>query len=315
MKINRIIIFNILFSLTSSLYAQDVVLLKSFNINGHEEIKKVKIREKIEYDYSGREQKYSEGGNVKKLYFYNENGRLEKVLEAQWRKDSSLISIEYNLEKNITELKNADRYYETLYFYNQQNQLIKMIETPPVTDINPVVTYYSYDEKGQLIQMKDDRGTYNYEYNDEGSLIHEYSSLGGEEFYEYDDSGRKTYRKWIHNKKNIYEYFFNYEDGENTCRIRRTKKAGEETVFDFTDFEQYDEYHRLVYSKKYFHINTSEAKLLFFEIKESFIEYDDNGWIKHLKEVVDGNETNKYYEYVFWDNGKVNTCTTYEEVQ
>ena len=54
MKIKYLFFLIILVYVSSSVTAQDLCLLKTFNINGREETKKVKIVQKSEYTYSGK---------------------------------------------------------------------------------------------------------------------------------------------------------------------------------------------------------------------------------------------------------------------
>lgn len=309
---------SVLIFLSSSLcsvYSNDLILIKKFNINGKEETKKVKILKKEEYTYSGKIKRRSDKGKVKNIYIYDENELLVKLWTAAWDNHYDLLSFEYNLEENITERNVAGAYHETQYFYDQQNRLIKEQEFLKKDSLMKLTeTNYSYDEKGRVIKKESETGSTEYEYNDKDQIVHMIISDKWAFFYEYDEQGREVYVKETDGKKQLYEYFYKYDDEKNTREYRRTKKYDGEVVYDFTDYNEYDSEIRLVHSINHFRIITTQSELLNSEVKEIFYEYNDKDCIVHEKIIVGDQETNIYYEYSYWDNGNLNTVTSYEEV-
>lgn len=321
MKFKRFVFLIIFIYISSSIAAQELILLKTFNINGREETKKVKIIAKSENTYSGKLKIFSENGKIKALYFYDENDLLVRYLRPTWETDYDLLSFEYDWEKNIAEMKLSDSYEETLYFYDKQNHLIKETTSSAVAGVDDVIaTTYTYDENGRVVQKEDNYGLYKYDYNDKNQIIHESFSGGSlwDYYYEYDDLGRQIYSKNVYNEKDVkndfYEYITKYDDEKMTREYRKIRTYNENVIFDFTDFDQYDSKGRLIYSRYYSHITTTDTKLLSAEIKESFYDYDENDRIIHKKEKFRDEERNTYFEYFYWDNGDLNTAIVYEEV-
>ncbi len=300
----------ILFTLHFSLFSQELILIKTFKINGKEETKKVKITDKVEYTYSGQPKIVSENGKVKEINFYDDKDLLAKKWNATWKNENDLLSFQYDLEKNIAERKVAEDYEETLYFYDEQNRLIKTT----VTNSEEYSNYF-YDADGRLIQKEDNTGIYKYEYNAKNQIIHEITPAHNEFYYEYDDKGREIYSKEIDDRNNLYEWFTSYNDEKNTREYRKTKKHGENVVFDFTDYHEYDSNGNLIYSRYYTSITTTEDKLLSAEVKESFWEYYKDDDVVHNKIIFRGEERNLYHEIFLWDNGNPNTVIVYEEVR
>lgn len=74
MKKSLLALIGILFS--TSLFSQELILLKTFKINGIEEEKKIKIIGKEEYTYSGKPKIISQNGKVKEIFFYDEKDLL-----------------------------------------------------------------------------------------------------------------------------------------------------------------------------------------------------------------------------------------------
>lgn len=94
MKKGLLVLFGLLMCI--SLYSQELILLKTFKINGKEEIKKVKIIGKEEYTYSGNPKIISQHGKVKEIFFYDENGNL-----IQKEDEQGIYKYEYNSKNQI----------------------------------------------------------------------------------------------------------------------------------------------------------------------------------------------------------------------
>ena len=307
MKKSLLALIGILFS--TSLFSQELILLKTFKINGIEEEKKVKIIGKEEYTYSGKPRIISKNGKVKEIFFYDEKDLLVKKWSGTWNNHFDLLSFEYDIEQNIAERKVAEGYEETLYFYDTQNRLIRTT----VTNSNEFCNYI-YDEKGNLIQKENEQGIYKYEYNSNNQIIYT-DCYGKIEFYfEYDDKGREISCKEL-DDNNIYEYFYTYDDEKRTMEFRRTRISDGNVIYDLTGFDEYDSNGNLVHSKHYSSIITSENKLLNAEIKETYWKYYENKLLLHTKTIFREKETNTYEETFCWDNGNLNTVIIYEEVE
>jgi len=119
---------------------------------------------------------------------YNDNGDLilQEVGNPYYQ-----TSYDYDEQNRI--VRECGKYFgERCYFYDDRGLLIKMTEFD-VSDRELYEYHYEYDQRGNLIH--DDLGTY-YTYNDKNQIISErYHSF--EYHYEYDDIGNRVKYKSV----------------------------------------------------------------------------------------------------------------------
>lgn len=308
----KLIQFCFIFSFAFTIFSQDLILLKDFTINGKTELKKVKIKKRNEYSYTGNLKMSADKGIVQKLYFYDENDLLVRKLENNYSSKDGLYWYEYNIDKNLFELKFTDDYEETLYSYDDKKRLIRK-----ATSDGKFFTNYIYDENDKLIKTEYEWGTIEYKYNSKNQWTHSVHSTGDKEYYEYDNMNRVIYYR----RENDYvsEIFYKYDDEKHTKEDRRVTKYEDKTIFDITDYYQYDSEDNLIYSKCYSDISYNTSELLDTVVEETFYEYDEQGFLLHIRTIkstaAGEKEKNEFYENFVWDNGNLNTEIIYEEVE
>ena len=310
MKKKKFIVVFLFITFAHLLFSQDLLLLKEFNIKGKKELKKVKMIERNEFCDINKPVMYSKDGRVTNLLFYDDD-LLIKEWESTSYNDNGLYWYDFNPETNLFNLKVNDSYKETLYFYDEEKRLVRKAVTGTEEFCN-----YFYNQDGNLIKTETEQLAAENKFNSKNQLIHIKFSNGEKKYYKYDRQNRITYKKEVYKDKNIYEYFFTYDDENHTKSERKIKKNRKTIVFDFTDFYQYDSDGNIIYTKYYSSITTdSDNKLLSFAITEEEYEYDEKGYLSHIKKTSSGKEKNKYFEYLFDENDNLKTSVCYEEVE
>ena len=302
--------FVIFITFAHLLYSQDLILLKDFQLNGKKETKKVKMVERNEFYDINKPIMYSTNGRVTNLLFYD-GDLLVKEWESTSYYDDGLYWYEFNPESNLFELKVSDSRKETLFFYDEERRLVRKT----VTGTEQFCNYY-YAQNGNLIKTETEQLISENKFNAKNQLTHTKYSNGMNKYYKYDSQNRIIYMKEVYNDNSIYEYYFTYNDEKHTKEEREIKKVKDNIIFDFTDFYQYDFNGNIIYKKYYFGIITdSDNKLLSFGITEEEYEYDEKGYLIHIKKINSGKEKNRYFEYLFDENDNLKTSACYEEVE
>lgn len=169
--------------------------------------------------------------------------------------------------------------------WNTYNSEGKRVYSKEVNGFGTVEEWYEYTADGKLSQMTNASGRkIIYEYDANGRVIHETGDVKPEKFYEYDEKGNL-----IHDKSKLMERWY-----------------------------EYDEENNLIHEKQ----NSYDS---FGNVENSCLisrEYDKNGNEIHFKFEYYGNENLErhpteecWYEFEFYENGKVKTKYTYSSVE
>ncbi|MBR6080460.1 MAG: hypothetical protein IKP60_09925 [Treponema sp.] len=307
------------FAFVSFAFADDVVLLRDFVIDGAKVQKKVRVVSKQEFDYDGKIIRDYSPGDSDFIYFYNADGKIEKTYYTyNYKSKKGVWWYEYNIEKNLTEIKTAD-YNVIEYFYDDDTKLLVKKNDSGFCDEK-----YEYDQNGRMIKSLDQWGESEYEYNDTGNLVWMRNGQGDESFYRYDSKNRLVYDLLITFDDNnvILERITEFDD-DNFTETMHTNRLGDGNVsYTSAEFYKYNQEGLMVYSRNETESFSPSEFLLGLRESESrnrtveyFYKYDDYGNLMQTTKLIDGVETNFFYEYSFWDNGNVNTGIVYEEVK
>lgn len=216
--------------------------------------------------------------------FYNDQEvfSYQTMHEASFAYDDDIISC------NEKSLQDGECYMEVSWKekYDSNNQIIEYfdgITRYSADNINEMENIeYKYDDAGRLISKSGEKA-YNWEYDEEGKLVH-YESPYSNEDYEYDELGRTL----KHYSAGLCTKYYNYDE-KNLCvsinliadspasnpeRVINAKNEGydPETEFIFT----YDDKNRLIKARMCDILNDEESGPLWSEPYEITIEYDEN---------------------------------------
>ena len=306
-------------ALVSFAFAEDAVLLHDFVIDGAKVQKKVRIVSKHEYNYAGKIIRAYSPGDSDFIYFYNTDGMIEKLFYTYgYESKKGVWWYEYNIEKNLTEIKTAD-YSVVEYFYDDNTKLLVR-----KNDSGGVDEKYEYDENGRIIKITDQWDSFEYRYNDAGNLIWKRNG-NGENFYRYDSKNRLVYDLWITFSDNnvILERITEFDD-DNFTETMHTNRLGDGNVtYTSAEFHKYNSQGLPLYSRyETESFSTNEFVLSLMTKPENrnwtteyFYKYGDSEYCSQETKISKGVETNYFYEYSFWDNGNLNTVIIYEEVK
>lgn len=305
-------------------YAEDAVILRDFVIDGVKVQKKVRIINRKEYDYSGNIIRNYSPDESDFMYFYNEDGRIEKIYYTySYISKNGICWYEYDAAKNQTELKFAD-YREIRYFYDDDTKLcVKK------TDTGYCDEEYEYDEKGRLVKSTSQHGRTVYEYDDAGNLRwSKDESAKSEYFYAYDSKNRLVYYLCLtfsgYAGDGFMEHIYEFDD-ENHTEKMHANVAGDIIYSGYTSryVKESDEKGLLLHSLYEEDYIDSDDYLVILSKNppkkkkdtEWFFKYDLAHNLMYATEIDGEKESHYFYEYTLWDNGNVNTELIYEEVE
>lgn len=157
-----------------------------YNENGRlESVTTPRGIEGVKNDYDGvnrvKKQEMPDGGEVE--FLYDDEGMWTYTKSP----DGQIIS--YESDEKFRNIKTVYRDSEEKFDFNEKDQLILY------EDRNGNRTVYSYDEKGNLAEIKDALGNKTkYVYNNQNQMIKKISPRGGYILKSYDDRGNLTER-------------------------------------------------------------------------------------------------------------------------
>lgn len=319
----RKLILAFMFMLIPLAFAEDAVILRDFKIDGAKVQKKVHIINKREYNYDGNLIRNFSPDDSDFMYFYNEDGRIEKIYYTYSHiSKNGICWYEYDLAKNQTELKFAD-YREVRYYYDDATKLCTK-----KTDTGYCDEEYEYDEKGNMIKSTNQMGTTVYEYDEAGNLRWSRDERSNTEyFYAYDSKNRLVYYLWLPFNDGSGEYLeriYKFDDEKLTEKMHTN--LSEEGIFSsYTSsyVKESDERGLLVhslYEQDYIDSDdfldiASQNPPRKKKITEWFFKYNFDENLMYATEIKGEKKTNYFYEYTLWDNGNVNTEMVYEEFE
>ncbi len=303
-------------------YAEEAVILRDFVIDGAKVQKKVRIINKKEYDYNGNMVRNYSPDDSDFMYFYNEDGRIEKIYYTYSSISKNGISgEEYDVTKNQDEQK-FDGYCEIRYYYDDDTKLcVKK------TDTGYCDEEYEYDEKGKLIKSTNQLGTTVYEYDAAGRL--RWSKNEGaksEYFYAYDSKNRLVYYLWLSfDDDDAYmEHIYKFDDENLTEKMHTNlSDGGIFSSYTSSSIKESDEQGLLVHTVDVQDYIDSDDPLVILSVNpprkkkliEWFFKYNLDENLMLATEIDDGKETRYIYEYTLWDNGNLSAELVYEEVE
>ena len=318
------LIFAFMLMLVSIAFAENAIILRDFVIDGVKVQKKVRIINKKEYDYNGNIIRNYSPDESDFMYFYNEDGRIEKIYYTySYISKNGICWYEYDISKNMTELKYAD-YKEVRYYYDEDTKLCTKKTDTGYCDVE-----YEYDEKGNMVKSMDQYGATVYEYNDAGKLVWSRDErIKSEYFYAYDSKNRLVYSLTLsfsdYAGDGFMEHIYEFDDEKHTEKMR-TNVAGDIIYSGYTSryVVECDEQGLLVHSLyEHDYIDSDDALEILSKnpprkkkITEWFFKYNPDQNLMFATEIDGGKETRYFYEYTLWDNGNVNTELIYEEVE
>lgn len=248
-----------------------------------------------EYFYNGEKD-----GSIQTEYFYDDQNRLvsAKSSNITYGVQGSVPS-RIMTDVNCTYDNNIASCYEKIEWdsgystertwkekYDSENRIIECFDRGESDSLGKVEEKedieYKYDDAGRLISESGEH-TYNWQYDEEGRLLHCESNLGSED-YEYDESGRVL----KHYHSGMWTKYYNYDE-KNLCvsinliadspasnpeRVINAKNEGydPETEFIFT----YDDKNRLIKAQVCDSLRREESGPLWSEPYEITIDYGEN---------------------------------------
>lgn len=282
-------------------------------------------------------------GSIQTEYFYDDQNRLvsakssDITYEVQGMAASRIMTdANCTYDNNIAscyEKREWDSGYSTERTwkekYDSENRIIECFDSVESDSSGKVEEKedieYKYDDAGRLIS-KSDEHTYNWEYDEEGRLLHSESFLGSIDF-EYDESGRvlKYYNSGLWTK------YYNYDE-KNLCvsinliadspasnpeRVINAKNEGydPETEFIFT----YDDKNRLIKAQMCDILNREESGPLWSEPYEITIDYGENNlpicirsdkedvtlWSTGISDILRQQYSEETQKVLFYDNNNI----------
>ena len=218
---------------------------------------------------------------------------------------------EYDSSGNL--IHRTNRHAESWHEYDAAGRKIHSKETHPneylegETSPISIELVHEYDANGRKIRTRNSLGgEIQYEYDTSGHLIHsmDTSEIGEENWYVYDNDGKKTYHKRESKDRGLFEETrYQYDDNGNLiCKkgqVVFTDSQGEHPTIKAGELRlEYDAKGRLIHSK------SSKGE-------EEWFEYDDKGNLI-CRRWPSG--TLDWTDYTFWENGKVKTSIEYRYI-
>ena len=293
-----------LIAATVSGFAAEAILFHEFTVDGEKVLKKVRLHNRIEYDYEGNMIRDYLPSDSDFSYGYDEKGRLAKVVYVySFQSDKGLYWYEYDVHKNKSELKIAD-FEEINYFYDDKTDLCIR-----KTDTGNGDEEYEYDENGRMTKFVHEYlGDSFYRYDEYGKMIWSRNNVGTESFYGYDSFDRLISETCV-GPNLLYETSYDY-DGQKFIEVETSVKiSGDIKRSNYKETREYNSSGLLIHSVRdtdYWDGGKSR--------KENFYRYDETGLLQNYTKIVDGKKTDFYCEFFYWDNGLVNTVNVYEEL-
>ncbi|MBR5934182.1 MAG: hypothetical protein IK002_09370 [Treponema sp.] len=219
--------------------------------------------------------------------------------------------------------------HEECWEYNQQGKLIYYKNIRESYDIK-----YFYDSYGNETEEIDSRGyekKYEYEYDENGKIIHEIYNNTFETWYNYDSSGKLIYKKESSGK----EYWYEYDSKGNLVHIKGSREDEHWWTYDangyliyeearnFRRWYDYDTDGHVVYEKdgsggEDWYKYDQAGNKIYHRLKNSYFEFEEIwGYDEHGKENYYRNSSGyeSFNEYEFYPNGKVRMVKTYETLK
>ena len=213
---------------------------------------------------------------IERAFYYDDKGRLKRMVERNHRDGVSHIDYQYDFCNNIIQRTEyiqpmADMSVDTLtvqYTYDHVGRMLS--ETTTLNSSDPVTVVFSYDELGQLIRRSDNGVIENtYAYNLQGWRIDGQAIKPGDE-------------------DPIFRYSLRYYDPRYNEQRSYTGNVSEWEWRHQNDVQQtytftYDSFGRMIDNRHY------HGTMLRDGYAERNITYDFNGNIKTLKRYTTGN--------------------------
>lgn len=226
---------------------------------------------RVKKDVSVVSEEIDANGNITK-YTYDENGN-----EIKMEYSHGWLEQKYDENQNIISVETSEGKFA--YFYYNENGLHVKTDNYRVGEIT-----YTYDEDGNMTEMKQPHFWMKFEYDENGNCIKEIHSEGGITTYTYNERGQllsseDSYGLWIKNT---------YDDNGNLIIAEASQGIG------CIDTYTYDENNNLIYEENELGENTKYT-------------YDENGKLV-LQESLWGND-----EYPYDEDGKYTEFISYWE--
>lgn len=161
---------------------------------------------------------YSENDNgVKRSYIYDEFGKLIIV------KLNGNIDEKYEYDKNDRCIFKEDKYKKELNEYDDNGNAISYELISKNNNKEIFKCYYTYDNKGNLIHSKDNKGYECHQKHDNnGNCIYLKNNANEEWWKKYDDKGNVIYFR----NKDGCEEWYSYDDEDNLVEYKDSKGNG-----------------------------------------------------------------------------------------
>lgn len=267
------------------------IFTKTFNVNGKTYERQVILETVDEFD---------ESGNLIHSKRYSDHG--EETFGEEF--------IEYDSSGKETHYKRYD----------------ERIDEP-----GGIEWWDEYDEKGNLIRCKYNDGTEDiWTYDERGNEIYHKESNGDENWYEYDENNNRIHERctgqidfecWMEYDKYGNEIHYKDNDGDEYWHEYKYDEKGNKIYDKSGDDEEwyeYDDKGHMIHSKdekglnrwyEYDKCGEQSCEKWYDNTKVMWRrEFDENG-LEVRNEGLHGKE--HYFEYEFYDNGKVKKCTVY----